>query len=299
MSLSPKNGPDKTVHKSMIILFHKIINLLLKKEAAPQQRYKAAYEGAVLAGFLGGRSAIACPPKEGKGKCGAVGGMSYHAKYRRAAIRDIVDDEIVEYEDVEISRVICSQCQTTHALLLWFVPPYSRHTLRFIFTVLQEHYQKTLAVEALCAKYDITHPTLYAWDARYHGQCDGLRALFDPPLLPDAPLEFEQWENGTEAAGQPQSARPAPPMPAMAPGTDKDDYSATSGTPAHGPEANGAQAPMPAAFEEAVFIAIKAAVEQDNTALFEGFYAARRTAFFQARQIRGCAGRAGERQRAP
>jgi len=283
----------------MILLFNKIINLLSQKEAVPSHRYKAAYEGAVLPDALDKLPTIACPPNEGKKKCGAAGGMSYHAKYKRAAIRDIVNGEIIEYNDVEISRVICSRCLTTHALLLWFIPPYSRHTLRFIVTVLQAYYQKTLTIEALCIKYDITHPTLYAWDARYHDQRDDLRALFDPPLLPEAPLEFEQWEDVREAAQQTQIMQTAPPMPTTEIGTGEEDFTTIPSVPACGREAIETQEPMPAGFEGAVFVAIKAAIEQDNTVLFEGFYASHRIVFFQYRQIRRCAGRPGARPRSP
>ena len=299
MFFSPDNDSDRTVNEAMIPLFNKIINLLSQKELAPYQRYKAAYEGIVLTDALDKLSTIACPPNEKQKKCGAVGGLKCHSKYRRAGIRDIVNDEIIEYEDVEISRVICYQCLTTHALLLWFIPPYSRHTLRFVLTVLQTYYQKTLTIEALCAKYDITHPTLYAWAARYHDQSDELRVLFDPPLLPDGPLEFEQWENGTGAAQQPQSTQSTPPMPTTKTGTDKEDFTTVPAMPVYKSDAICTQASMSAAFDKAVFMAIKAAIEQDNTVLFAGYYAAHRTVFFQTRQIRTGASRARARTRSP
>jgi len=284
----------------MIQLFSRIINTLAQKETEQSQQYKAAYEENILPAFLRELSTAACPPKEVRKKCGAVGGMSYHAKYKRAVIRDVINDEIKEYTDIEIGRVICFRCKTTHALLLWFIPPYSRHTLRFIFTVLLTYYQKTLTVEALCAKYDITHPTLYAWVKKYQEQCEDLRKLFDPPLLPDVTAEFEHWDNGAEVVMQIQSEQNAPAAPGIGICTDEDELTSTSEVPvACEPEVSKIRAEKALVFEKAVFIAIKTTIEQDNPSIFEEYYAVHRTAFFQRRRIRSGVSRGRVRPRSP
>jgi len=258
-----------------------------------ESRYKTVYEEIVILDFENTLPASICPAENPKRKCGAIGGLSYHTKYKRAVIRDIVNEEIVEYHDVSVSRFICSQCDTTHALLVWFLPPWSRHTLRFILFVLEMYYLGTITVEALCAKFDITHPTLYAWVKKYSEQCDDLRKLFNPPLLPDVPLQFEQCGDAEDLVSQDIPSRDLS-QPNMQPGVEisedthepiTDEQPAVSVPPMK-------RRDLLSAFEEKVFKRIKSLVEQDNQSIFKDFYASYRIAFFQARQIHGCAGRA-------
>jgi len=156
-------------------------------------RYKEAYDEVVIPNFIKSLPTTKCPASNPKIKCGAIGSLSCNSKYKRAVIRDIINGEIVEYNDVEIKQYICLRCESTHALLVWFLPPWSRHSLRFIFFVLEMYYMRKKTVEAICIEFDITHPTLYEWNRKYREQYDDLRILFNPPILPDIPQKFEQW----------------------------------------------------------------------------------------------------------
>ena len=254
-------------------------------------RYKIAYEEVVIVDFKNALPFSICPKANQKRKCGAIGGLSFHTKYKRAVIRDIVNGEIIEYYDVNISRFICSQCNTTHALLVWFLPPWSRHTLRFILFVLEMYYLGTITVEALCAKFDITHPTLYTWAKKYSGQCDDLRRLFNPPLLPDVPLRFEKWENTEDLISQ-----DIPPCDPSQPNTQtdkviEDTHESIPDTQPAESVTFGKRQGLLSAFEEKVFRMIKSLVEQDTSSVFKDFYTSYHVTFFQARQILGCAGR--------
>jgi transposase-like protein len=177
---------------------------------------------------------------------------------------------IVEYHYVEISRFICSQCDATHALLVWFLPPYSRHTFRFILAVLETYFFHDMTIEELCSKYDITHPTLYAWVNKYQDQYYDLRKLFSPPMLPDAPPELQHCVTNGETHEQAISAQ-----------TDKEtnDRSITDLTPTNKRRC------MLSAFGEKVFTAIKALVWQDASSVFKDFYDVHGMAFFEIRHI--------------
>jgi len=283
----------------MILLFNEIINSLNKKDIDPSKQYKSAYEENILPDFDDRLPTEACPPQK-KYKCGAIGSMEHHTKYKRAPIRDIVDDQIIEYIDVEISRVMCSRCNKTHALLLWFIPPYSRHTLRFIFTVLQTYYLKSISIEELCKKYDITYPTLYTWNNRYREQYDDLRKQFDPPLLPDVPLKYEQWGNNVGATiARSQNTQCDQPSLNTEAKAYKDELTTAPGQPDDEPKTYKTRPAMLTVFEVAVFMAIKAAIENDNSVLFKDFYASHRKSFFQNRQVKTSAGRARTRSRSP
>ena len=276
----------------MILYFSEFIKHLDKKtnnpEHQPGHQYKAVYEEIVSPGFNKTLPYAACPIKDSGRKCGAIGSLSYHASYKRAAIRDIVNGEIVEYYDVEIDRVICSQCKTTHALLVWFLPPWSSHTLRFILFVLEIYYLDTMTIEAICVKFDITHPTLYTWVKKYQSQYDDLRKLLKPPMLPDVPLQFEQCES----MGGPFRQTEAIPPSVARTGTEatEEAQARVAGASVGGNEHTVKRKGLLSDFLIKVFIAIKGLVVQDTPAIFREFHAAYHIAFFQARQIQSRAG---------
>jgi hypothetical protein len=64
---------------------------------------------------------------------------------------------------ITVSRIICSSCGHTHAILPEITIPYSSYSLIFVLTVLRDHYLSHLTVQALCDKYMIATSTLYAW----------------------------------------------------------------------------------------------------------------------------------------
>lgn len=64
---------------------------------------------------------------------------------------------------ITVSRIICSSCGHTHAILPEIITPYSSYSLIFVLTVLRDYYLAHLTVQALCDKYMIATSTLYAW----------------------------------------------------------------------------------------------------------------------------------------
>lgn len=64
---------------------------------------------------------------------------------------------------IKISRIICSSCRHTHAILPEIIIPYGSYSLIFILTVLRDYYLTHMTIQELCDKYLIAASTLYAW----------------------------------------------------------------------------------------------------------------------------------------
>jgi len=86
---------------------------------------------------------------------------SYHASYKRYLISFEKGLPIV-YE-ITITRLICSSCKHTHAILPEIIIPYGSYSLIFILNVLRDYYLSHMTVCTLCNKYQISPSTLYAW----------------------------------------------------------------------------------------------------------------------------------------
>ncbi|MDP4177180.1 MAG: DUF6431 domain-containing protein [Bacillota bacterium] len=64
---------------------------------------------------------------------------------------------------VTIKRYKCSSCGHTHAILPESLIPYQSYSFLFIIAVLRDYFAKSLTVERICEKYNISISTLYAW----------------------------------------------------------------------------------------------------------------------------------------
>lgn len=93
--------------------------------------------------------------------CGASGTCSSHASYGRNLI-DFISGVPV-YHKIKVTRVICSNCNHTHAILPDFIIPYSTYGLFFILRVIAEYLLQRLSVEKLCQRFGISHSMLYRW----------------------------------------------------------------------------------------------------------------------------------------
>ena len=93
--------------------------------------------------------------------CGQRGSCSVHAYYKRHLI-DFVDGRVVCVQ-IRITRVICSSCGHTHAILSDAIIPYEPYSLFFILRVLGEYSLRRMSIEKLCRHYNITIPMLYRW----------------------------------------------------------------------------------------------------------------------------------------
>lgn len=91
------------------------------------------------------------------------------AKHPDWAYHDSYPRYLISYENgapvtytIDITRVICSSCQHTHAILPEMIIPHSSYSLIFVLSVLKDYFSR-LPVKTLCEKYQIGLSTLYAW----------------------------------------------------------------------------------------------------------------------------------------
>lgn len=117
--------------------------------------FKSAQDSIVI-------SSLTCPT------CGAKHACSFHASYERDLI--VIHNNAVVCHNVSISRVICSSCEHTHALLPDVLIPYGSYSLFFILNVLRLYFLHSYTVEKLCSLYSISISTLYAWIHLFHMQ---------------------------------------------------------------------------------------------------------------------------------
>ena len=85
----------------------------------------------------------------------------HHAFYERYIIEFIHSEVIIR--TITITRLRCSSCNHTHAVLPYFLIPYSSYSLTFILTVLNKFFSRTQTVKAFCSSFQISHSTLYDW----------------------------------------------------------------------------------------------------------------------------------------
>jgi len=93
--------------------------------------------------------------------CGAAGKLSDYGEYGRNHVT--IADNIVIEARVNIRRVRCESCKTSHALLPDTLIPYSPYTLVFKLTVLTAYFNRDVTVEKLCGRFGIAVSTLYEW----------------------------------------------------------------------------------------------------------------------------------------
>ena len=88
-------------------------------------------------------------------------GWSMFDSYERDLIAFEKDSQVI-YR-IAISRIKCSSCGNTHAILPEIIIPHGSYSLTFILQVLRDYYLSRMTVQALCGKYTIAVSTLYAW----------------------------------------------------------------------------------------------------------------------------------------
>jgi hypothetical protein len=94
--------------------------------------------------------------------CGAkTPTWSYHDSYQRYLIS--FENEVTITYTIDITRIICSSCQHTHAILPEIIIPYGSYSLPFIMAVLKDYFSPELTVKTLCEKYQISISMLYGW----------------------------------------------------------------------------------------------------------------------------------------
>ena len=94
--------------------------------------------------------------------CGAKSpSWSYHDSYSRSLISFTKKTLIIN--TIEITRIICSSCEGTHAILPEIIVPHNSYSLLFILSVLKDYFLRVNTVSSLCEKYQITISMIYRW----------------------------------------------------------------------------------------------------------------------------------------
>lgn len=94
--------------------------------------------------------------------CGAKHpNWTYHASYKRYLIS--FEKGLTVISEIIITRLICSSCSHTHAILPEIIIPYGSYSLIFVLSVLRDYYLSHMTIQTLCDKYQISISTLYAW----------------------------------------------------------------------------------------------------------------------------------------
>lgn len=99
---------------------------------------------------------LSCP------NCGAKHPVwSYHDSYERYLIS--YENNSIVTDIIDITRIRCSSCNGTHAILPEIIIPFSSYSLLFVLSVLKDYYMPGNTVASLCKKYKISTSTLYEW----------------------------------------------------------------------------------------------------------------------------------------
>ena len=62
-----------------------------------------------------------------------------------------------------LTRIICSSCNSTHAILPEVIIPFRSYSLLYVLSALKDYFTPGITVAALCDKYQISPSTLYEW----------------------------------------------------------------------------------------------------------------------------------------
>ena len=134
----------------MIRLFTALCKVYLKELSEKQRFLEATNEFSRLGG--------ACP------KCGTKGKLSEYGDYGRG-LTSYEGGQIVD-SDLRASRLYCSSCESTHALLPDIVVPYSAYSLLFMLATLIAYYDRATTVVKTCGHFGIAVSTIYVWKDR-------------------------------------------------------------------------------------------------------------------------------------
>jgi hypothetical protein len=93
--------------------------------------------------------------------CNARHSCSLHSTYERHLIA--MQGHHIVCHTVTITRVICSSCGHTHAILPDILIPYGSYSLFFILKILRLYFLHTSTVTSLCEHFQISISTLYTW----------------------------------------------------------------------------------------------------------------------------------------
>jgi transposase-like protein len=119
--------------------------------------------GPALAPIAYDAARLDCP------KCRARRSMVAHGSYRRHYVS--IDQGVVSDTLIEVLRLRCASCKSTHALMPPTVIPYCVFSLCFIAALICDRSSHRFSsIETLCAHYEIAISTFYRMSRRF-GAC--------------------------------------------------------------------------------------------------------------------------------
>lgn len=93
--------------------------------------------------------------------CGSKNTCFPFASYERHLV-DFIGEHSQDYL-IHVSRLQCSSCHHTHAILPDVIVPYASYSLFFILRVIAEYFLHLSSVQSLCSRFQISHSMLYKW----------------------------------------------------------------------------------------------------------------------------------------
>jgi len=126
--------------------------------------------------------------------CGATGQCRMHGSYERSLLHFL--DGHTQIFRINVTRVLCSSCVHSHALLPDFIVPYLSYSLPMILWILADYFSGRMTISKICGKYEISVPVIYrlkklflihkkewlgALDDLETAASDFLRSLVDSP----------------------------------------------------------------------------------------------------------------------
>jgi hypothetical protein len=85
---------------------------------------------------------------------------SYHGSYKRYLLS--FENNQLKTDRINITRIICSSCKHTHAILPEIIIPCGSYCLLFVLSALKDYFSK-MDITKICEKYQISPATLYGW----------------------------------------------------------------------------------------------------------------------------------------
>jgi len=94
-------------------------------------------------------------------KCRAKNSMIRHAYYNRNVI--LIVDEVLEYSTLNILRVKCKSCKSTHAILPGDIIPYKQFDYLSFMAILEEYFSNGKSGYELSRKFNVSFQLLYSF----------------------------------------------------------------------------------------------------------------------------------------
>ena len=160
--------------------------------------------------------------------CGASGKCSEHGSYRRT-VMDFVSDGVCSRR-IWVTRVRCSSCGHTHAILFDPVIPYMRYSLLFVLRVLYARFCQGHSLSSIYDSFGVCARTFYRWAKIFECHCSewlgrlrmaecgaggALGALLERNPYADFAAAFFRRTNLSflQSHANPANCRQAPPAP--------------------------------------------------------------------------------------